>query len=227
MGQKINPKGFRIGTVFNWGSRWFADKKNYKELVYQDAKIRSFLTAKLRPAGLAQIVIERSINKIKLTLFVSRPGVVIGRGGSGLEELKKLIERHIRVNQVSVNPYEVGKSTAELARTKVELAVEPVKEPNLNALLVAQTISDQLLRRMPQKRICNQAVERVMSAGAKGVKVMLAGRIGGAEIARREKYQAGTVPLSTIREEVDFAIAPALTKSGYVGVKVWICRKSS
>jgi len=113
-----------------------------------------------------------------------------------------------------------------MARTKVELAVEPVKEPNLSALLVAQTISDQLLRRMPGKRICNQAVERVMNAGAKGVKIVLAGRIGGAEIARREKYQAGTVPLSTIREEVDFAIAPALTKSGYVGVKVWICRKS-
>jgi small subunit ribosomal protein S3 len=223
MGQKINPKGFRVGTVFNWGSRWFAGNKNYKELVFQDAKIRELLFAKLRPAGLAQVVIERSINKVKLTLYVSRPGVVIGRGGSGLEDLKKYVEKHIAAHQKSVNPYEVTKNESKI---KVELAVEPVKEPNLNALLVAQTISDQLLRRMPQKRICNQAVERVMSAGAKGVKIVLAGRIGGAEIARREKYQAGTVPLSTIREEVDFAIAPALTKSGYVGVKVWICRKS-
>lgn len=227
MGQKINPRGFRVGVVFNWGSRWFADKKHYKELVFQDAKIREMLMSRLRPAGLAQIVIERSINKIKLTLFVSRPGVVIGRGGSGLEELKKYIERQISFNNRSVNPYELAKSAQEQARMKVELAVEPVKEPNLNALLVAQTISDQLLRRMPQKRVCNQAVERVMSAGAKGVKVLLSGRIAGAEIARREKYQAGTVPLSTIREEVDFAMAPALTKSGYVGVKVWICRKSS
>lgn len=227
MGQKINPRGFRIGTVFNWGSRWFADNKNYKELVFQDAKIRALLAVKLRPAGLGQVVIERSINKIKLTLHVSRPGVVIGRGGSGLEELKKYIEKHISKNQKSVSPYVVDKSAAEMARIKVELTVEPIKEPNLNALLVAQTISDQLLRRMPQKRICNQAVERAMNAGAKGIKILLSGRIAGAEIARREKYGAGTVPLSTIREEVDFAISPALTKSGYIGVKVWICRKSS
>jgi small subunit ribosomal protein S3 len=227
MGQKINPKGFRIGTVFNWGSRWFADNKQYKELVYQDAMLRELLAAKLKPAGLAQIVIERSINKVKLTLYVSRPGVVIGRGGSGLEELKKYIEKHIFSHGKSVNPYEAGRSASDTARMKVELAVEPVKEPNLNAFLVAQTISDQLIRRMPQKRICNQAIERVMNSGAKGVKILLSGRIAGAEIARREKYGAGTVPLSTIREEVDFAIVPALTKSGYIGVKVWICRKSS
>jgi small subunit ribosomal protein S3 len=110
-------------------------------------------------------------------------------------------------------------------KTKVELAVEPVKEPNLNAYLVAQNIADQIVRRMPHKRVCNQMVERVIGAGAGGVRIILAGRIGGAEIARREKYQSGTVPLSTIREEVDFATVPALTKSGYVGVKVWICRK--
>ena len=226
MGQKINPKGFRIGTVFGWGSKWFADNKQYKELVYQDAKIREVLQAKLKPAGLANVVIERSINKVKLTLFVSRPGVVIGRGGSGLEDLKKYIEKHFISHQKSVNPYEV-KSAKEMGKLKVELAVEPIKEPNLNAFLVAQSISDQLVRRMPQKRICNQAIERAMNSGAKGMKVLLSGRIGGAEIARREKYGAGTVPLSTIREEVDFAIVPALTKSGYIGVKVWICRKSS
>jgi small subunit ribosomal protein S3 len=227
MGQKINPRGFRVGTVFTWGSRWFADKKHYKELVYEDAKLREVLQAKLKPAGLAQIVIERSINKIKVTLFVSRPGVVIGRGGSGLEELKKYIEKFISSHQILTFPYEPKKTITDANRMKVELAVEPVKEPNLSAYLVAQTVSDQLLKRMPHKRICNQMVERVMSAGAKGVRIILSGRIGGAEIARREKYQAGTVPLSTIREEVDFAICPSLTKSGYVGVKVWICRKSS
>ena len=225
MGQKINPKGFRIGTVFTWSSRWFADNKHYKELVFEDAKLREVLMAKLRPAGLAQIVLERSINKVKVTLFVSRPGVVIGRGGSGLEDLKKFIERHMAKTQFSA-PYEPKRSSQELARVKVELAVEPVKEPNLNAQLVAQNISDQLLKRMPHKRICNQAIERTMSAGAKGARIILSGRIAGAEIARREKYQAGTVPLSTIREDVDFAIVPALTKSGYIGVKVWICRKS-
>jgi small subunit ribosomal protein S3 len=227
MGQKINPKGFRIGTVFTWGSRWFADKRRYKELVYEDVKLRQELTSKLRPAGLAQIVIERSINKIKVTLFVSRPGVVIGRGGSGLEELKKFIERHLLQNQnIPTMPYEAKNPASLTGRMKVELAVEPVKEPNLSAQLVAQTISDQLIKRMPHKRVCNQMIERVMSSGAKGVRILLSGRIGGAEIARREKYQSGTVPLSTLREEVDFAICPALTKSGYVGVKVWICRKS-
>ena len=225
MGQKINPKGFRIGTVFSWGSKWFADSKQYKELVYQDAKLREQLMEKLKPAGLASVTIERSINKIKIILFVSRPGVVIGRGGSGLEDLKKNIERFLAKQKQSVNPYEVtGKG--EVAKLKVELSVEPVKEPNLNAFLVAQNISDQLVRRMPPKRVCSQTLERVMGAGAKGVKILLSGRIGGAEIARREKYGAGSVPLSTIREEVDFAIVPALTKSGYIGVKVWICRKS-
>jgi small subunit ribosomal protein S3 len=226
MGQKINPKGFRIGTVFTWGSRWFADKKHYKELVYEDAKLREVLQVRLRPAGLSQIVIERSINKIKVTLFVSRPGVVIGRGGSGLEELKKYIEKKIRETHILTFPYEEKKSVKDIQRMKVELAVEPVKEPNLSATLVAQNISDQIVKRMPHKRICNQALDRVMNAGAKGVKIVLAGRIGGAEISRKEKYSSGTVPLSTIREEIDFAMTPALTKSGYVGVKVWICRKS-
>ncbi len=225
MGQKINPKGFRIGTTFTWGSKWFASSKQYKELVYQDAKLRIQLMDKLKPAGLSNVIIERSINKIKIILFVSRPGVVIGRGGSGLEDLKKNIERFLSKQKQSVNPYEItGKG--EVAKLKVELSVEPVKEPNLNAFLVAQNISDQIVRRMPPKRVCGQAIERAMGAGAKGIKVLLAGRIGGAEIARREKYGAGSVPLSTIREEVDFAIVPALTKSGYIGVKVWICRKS-
>lgn len=225
MGQKINPKGFRVGTTFTWSSRWFADDKRYKEFIFEDTKLREALFARLKPAGLAQVVIERSINKIKVTLFVSRPGVVIGRGGSGLEELKKFIEQRLKVLQKPLSPYDPAKNAGEAARMKVELAVEPVKEPNLNAFLVGQSISDQLTRRMPHKRICNQMVDRVMSAGARGVRIILSGRIAGAEIARREKYQSGTVPLSTIREEVDFAIVPSLTKSGYVGVKVWICRK--
>lgn len=209
MGQKIHPRGFRVGTVFPWSSRWFASGSMYREFVFADAKLRERLFIKLKPAGLSEVQIERSINKIKVTLFVSRPGIVIGRGGSGLEELKKYIQKYVDA----------------LGKTKVELAVEPVKEPNLSAYLVAQNIADQLVRRMMHKRVCNQAVERVMSAGARGVKIVLGGRIGGAEIARHEKYQSGTIPLSTIREEVDFAVYPALTKSGYVGIKVWICKK--
>ncbi len=227
MGQKINPKGFRLGTVFTWGSRWFADSKNYKHLVLQDAKLRKDLFLKLKSAGLAHVEIERSINKVKITLHVSRPGVVIGRGGSGLEDIKKYIEKLVMKEDGYFNPYEQkAKISQESNRLKVEVAVEPVKEPNLNAYLVATNIADQLIKRMPYKRIANQTIERAMNSGAKGVKILLSGRINGAEIHRREKFQSGTVPLSTIREEIDFAIVPALTKSGYIGVKVWICKKT-
>lgn len=226
MGQKINPKGFRLGSVFTWGSRWFATGKNYRHLLFIDIKLREMLLAKLKSAGVSQIEIERSINKVKIILHVSRPGVVIGRGGSGLEELKKLIETFLAKNQGLKDPYAPLAVASGQPRLKVEVEVEPVKEPNLNAFLVATAIADQLAKRLPHKRVCNQAVERVMAAGAKGVRIALSGRIAGAEIARREKFQAGTVPLSTLREEVDFAAVPSLTKSGYIGVKVWICRKA-
>ncbi len=216
MGQKINPKGFRIGPVFTWGSRWFADSRRYREFFMADVKLRQILFEKLKSAGLASVEIERSINKVKVTLHVARPGVVIGRGGSGLEELKKFVEQFM---------VKLDKTHDMQGRLKLELNVEPVKEPNLNAHLVATTVADQLTKRLPAKRVGNQAIERVMGAGAKGVRILLSGRIGGAEIARRERFQAGTVPLSTIREEVDFAIVPSLTRSGYIGVKVWICRK--
>lgn len=212
--------------MYTWDSRWFADKKRYKELLLQDIRIRQALFRKLKSAGLAKVEIERSINKMKITLHVSRPGVVIGRGGSGMETIKKYIESFLLSTEHGRQP-EKGKRTAEVAgRMKVEIAVEPVKEPNLDAYLVATTIADQLVKRLPHKRVCNQALDRMMSAGAKGARIVLSGRIAGAEIARREKYQTGTVPLSTIREDVDFVSVPALTKSGYIGVKVWICRKS-
>ncbi|MBI3576635.1 30S ribosomal protein S3 [Candidatus Gottesmanbacteria bacterium] len=208
MGQKIHPRGFRLGQTHTWSSRWFATGRQYREFLRQDLKLREKLFAKLKLAGLAQVDIERSINKVGVTLFVAKPGMVIGRGGSGLEELKKFIEQFFTD-----------------AKLKIEVTVEPVKEPNLNARLVASNIADGLAKRLPHKRVCNQALARVLGAGAKGVRIVLGGRIGGAEIARREKYQAGTIPLSTIREEVDYASVPSLTRSGYVGVKVWICRK--
>lgn len=227
MGQKINPKGFRIGTTFTWGSRWFADDRRYKDLLLKDFHLRELLYSRLKPAGLADVEIERSINKVKIILHVSRPGVVIGRGGSGLEELKKYIETLVMTDAGFINPYEPKqKLSREANRSKVEVAVEPVKEPNLNAYLVGTNIADQLIKRMPFKRVCNQAMDRALTAGAKGVKILLSGRINGAEIHRREKFQSGTVPLSTIREEVDYAMVPALTKSGYIGVKVWICKKT-
>ena len=219
MGQKIHPKGFRIGTVFNWESRWYANSREYKHLLVADVTLRRELFIKLKSAGIATVEIERSINKVKVTVHVSRPGVVIGRGGSGLEILKKFVEKFL----VNTMKSQIGGKSHVV---KVDIAVEPVKEPNLNAFLVGTTIADQLIRRMPHKRVCNQTLDRVLSAGAKGVRIILSGRINGAEIARRERYQSGTVPLSTIRENIDFASVPALTKSGYIGVKVWICRKS-
>lgn len=225
MGQKINPKGFRIGTVFTWGSRWFADSKRYKEFLFEDVELRKYIFKRLKAAGLEQVDIERSINKMKITLHVSRPGLVIGRGGSGLEESKKAIEKFLHEWEQTRAKNLQKKYAGDTGKSKIEIAVEPVKEPNLSAYLVATAIADQLARRIPHKRACNQALERVMGAGARGIKIALSGRIAGAEIARHEKFGVGTVPLSTIRENIDFAAVPSLTKSGYIGVKVWICKK--
>lgn len=211
MGRKVHPRSFRLGIIFSWDSRWFADKKRYKTLLLEDDMIRTALLRKLKSAGIARVEIQRSINTVDVILHVARPGMVIGRSGQGLDQLKKFVEALVHKSS--------GSNTV-----KVDLKVEPVKEPNLDASLVAANIADQIERRIPHKRAIMQSMEKVMGAGAKGVKIMLAGRINGAEIARREKYHQGEVPLSTIREYVDFASHPALTKSGYVGVKVWICR---
>ncbi len=209
MGQKINPKILRLGPVYNWSSRWFDDKR-YKETMLEDYKLRKALMEKLEAAGISSIEIERSINSIKIIIYVLRPGMVIGRAGTGMEELKKFL--------VSILPIKKdGKNAA-----KLDIRVEPIKEPNLDAYLVAKGISDQLLKRFPHRRVMNQSIGRIMGAGAKGARIVLSGRIGGAEIGRREKLQQGKVPLSTIRENIEFASVPALTKKGYVGIKVWI-----
>ncbi len=210
MGQKVNPHLLRLGTVFNWNSRWF-DERRYKETVLEDYTLRKVLLEKLRAAGVARVEIERSINSIKVIAYVSRPGLVIGRAGTGLEELKKFINAFFVAQRGKQAP-------------KVDIRIEPVKEPNLDAYLVAKSVAEQLLRRLPYKRVLNQTAEKVMSSGAFGVRIALAGRIGGSEIGRRERIQKGTVPLSTIRENISYASSPALTKKGYVGVKVWINR---
>lgn len=211
MGQKVNPKVFRIGPLFTWDSRWFAqDKKRYRQLFLEDHAIRNALFKKLRAAGVSRIEIERSINTVDIIVHVARPGLVIGRGGQGMEELKKFVDTIGRKN---------GSHTA-----KIDLHIEPVKEPNLDAQIVAASIADQLERRMPYKRVVTQLMEKIKGAGAKGVKIILAGRIAGAEIARRERFHDGMVPLSTVRENIDFAKAAALTRSGYIGIKVWICK---
>lgn len=211
MGQKINPKILRLGPVYNWSSRWFDDKR-YKETLLEDYKLRAVLMKKLESAGISNIEIERSINSIKLIVYVLRPGMVIGRAGAGMEDLRKFL--------LSILPEKQnGKNAA-----KLDIRIEPVKEPNLDAYLVAKSISDQLLKRFPHRRVMNQSIGRIMGSGAKGARIVLSGRIGGAEIGRREKLQQGKVPLSTIRENIEFASVPALTKKGYVGIKVWINR---
>ncbi len=206
MGQKINPIGFRLGGNATWESRWFSTTAKYKIFLFEDLKIRQLLHKKLRPAGISKIEIERSINKLKIIIFVSRPGVLIGRGGTGLLELKKYLMKELKLKN----------------ENSLEIAPMDIKTPDLNAYLVAQSVAEQLARRMPAARVMNQAVERVMRSGAKGVKVVVSGRIGGAEIARREHKQSGSLPLHTLRADIDFASFPALTKSGFVGVKVWI-----
>jgi small subunit ribosomal protein S3 len=211
MGQKVNPKVIRIGTIYNWSSRWYDDKR-YKETLLEDFKIRKSLLERLKPAGISEIEIERSINNLRITAYVSKPGMVIGRGGTGLEELKVFIQNNL-----------VRKSNVK-NQSKLDIRVEPVKEPNLDSFLVAKNISEQLIRRLPAKRVMTSTVEKVMGAGAKGIRIVLSGRVGGAEISRREKMQVGTVPLSTIRANISYASSPALTKKGYIGVKVWINR---
>ena len=211
MGQKVNPNALRLGISHTWDSRWFSEDKSYfRKTLIQDVKLRKMLMHLLQNAGIARVEIERSIRQIKITLHVSRPGVAIGRGGEELTKIKKSIDNFIR---------------QEGEKIKTDVQIEAIKKPDLEAQLVGQMISDQIARRMHPKRVVAQAMQRVMNAGAKGVKVLLSGRIGGAEIGRREKYAMGTVPLTTIREDVQFAKVPSLTKSGYVGIKVWICRK--
>ena len=206
MGQKIHPVGFRMGIGSNWQSRWFATSSKYRQNLAGDIKIRELLLKKLRPAGIASVEIERAINKLKVIIFVSRPGVLIGRGGSGLTELKKFLMKELKIKD----------------ENSLEIVPMELKSPDLSAYLVAQSVAEQLVRRLPAQRVMNQVIERVMRAGAKGVRVVLSGRIGGAEIARRERKAAGTMPLHTLRSDIDFTTYPALTKSGYVGVKVWI-----
>ncbi|MBI5358443.1 30S ribosomal protein S3 [Candidatus Amesbacteria bacterium] len=208
MGQKVNPIGFRIplSPSTSWISRWFSTSKiRYSQYLAEDLKLRKALMTKLKIAGVTKIEIERSLKSLKVIIHVSRPGVVIGRGGAGIEDLKKYIAKLIKA-------------------TKVDLQIEEVKNPEINAYLVAIRIAEQLEKRLPARRVATKTIEKVMASGAKGIKILLSGRVNGAEISRRESYKSpsGSVPLQTLRANVDYASLPALTRSGYVGVKVWI-----
>jgi len=200
-----------VGISQGWTSRWFfSNKKTFKDALVSDIRIREKLLLKFKFASVTHIDIERAIKKISAIIYAVKPGMIIGRGGKGLEEVKKYIVADLD-----------KKPNKEL---KVEIKIEPVKKPYLSAYYVAQTVAEKIVKGFPHRAVIHHTMDRVMEAGAKGVKVQIGGRINGAEISRREKYFLGSIPTSTIRENVDFVRYPALTKSGYVGIKVWICK---
>lgn len=212
MGQKVNPIGFRIGSIYNWNSRWFAQKGKYSENLLEDYKIRKFLTETLKAAGVSKVEIERFFDKRTIIIHVARPGIAIGRGGSDAGKLKEALVKKLKIKDSA----------------KVEIKFEEIKHPDLDAYLVAVNIADQLARRIPFRRIMNQSLDRVKRSGAKGARIALAGRLGGSEIARREVVKDGSIPLHTIRAQIDFAKVDAkVPKSGIVGIKVWIFKGES
>ncbi len=207
MGQKVNPIGFRTGGIYTWSSRWFAKKGDFAKYLLEDNKIRKYLMEKLRNAGVSKIEIERFFDKRTITVHVSRPGIAIGRGGSGAEQIKSELISKFKIKDAG----------------KLEIKFEEIKTPDLDAYLVAVNVAEQLQRRIPFRRVMNQSMERVKRSGAKGVRIALAGRLGGSEIARREVVKDGAIPLQTLRAPIDFAKYDAkVPKAGIVGVKVWI-----
>lgn len=202
MGQKVNPKGLRIGIIRDWEGKWFADKKNYASLLHEDLKLRKFIKKKLYVAGISRIQIERAANRIKVFIHTAKPGIVIGRGGLEVENLRKQLEQ-ITGKQVSVNIVEV-------------------KIPEVDAQLVAENVASQLEKRISFRRAMKQVVTRSMKMGAKGIKIACGGRLAGAEIARSEWYSEGKVPLHTLRADIDYGFAEANTTYGKIGIKVWI-----
>lgn len=211
MGQKVNPHSFRLGNLYTWDSLWYAPSKGYGIYVLEDHKIRKFLSEKLKNAGLVKIEIERSVNALRLRFHVSRPGVVIGRGGGNLDTLKQDLAKMLKIN------------LNDKRATKIQIdEIVEIKKPDLEAKLIAERISDQLIKRFPQRRAVSQAMERTMGAGAKGIKIVLSGRINGAEIGRHERYAQGSVPTQTLRADISYAHVASKTRSGYVGIKVWV-----
>ena len=201
MGQKVNPHGFRVGIMKDWDSRWVAKKDQFADYLVEDNQIRKFLKNKLFQASVSRIEIERAANKTSVTIHTAKPGVVIGKGGTGIEQLKAALAK------------EIGKTVA--------LNIVEVKRPDLDAQLIAENVAGQLERRTSFRRAMKQSIGRSMKAGLKGIKIMCSGRLGGAEIARREQYHEGSIPLQTIRADIDYGFAEANTTYGKIGVKVW------
>jgi small subunit ribosomal protein S3 len=203
MGQKVNPYGFRLGITTDWKSRWFKER-GYKDLVIEDWKIRDYLTRQLESAAVSRIEIERNGDRIRVDIHTARPGIVIGRRGAEAERLKKDLER----------------ITGQ--KNKFSLNIQEIKQPELDAALIAQGICDQLIRRVAFRRAMKRAMQTVQKAGALGVRVQCSGRLGGAEMSRKESYREGRVPLHTLRADIDYGFREARTNTGRIGVKVWI-----
>ncbi|MDI3533694.1 MAG: small subunit ribosomal protein [Thermosediminibacterales bacterium] len=201
MGQKVNPHGLRVGIIKDWSSKWYADK-NFADLLYEDVKIRKHLKEKLYSSGISRIEIERAANRVRVNIHTARPGMVIGKGGTGVETLKDELEK--------------------MTGKQVQINVIEIKTPEIDAQLMAENIAAQLEKRISFRRAMKQAISRAMKAGAKGVKTMVSGRLGGAEIARSERYHEGTIPLQTLRADIDYGFAEAHTTYGRIGVKVWV-----
>ena len=204
MGQKINPTGLRVGVIKDWESRWYAKNADFGDMLVEDYNLREWLLTKLAPAGVPKIEIERDATRVRINIHCAKPGMVIGRGGSEIDKLKAECEKKL------------GKD--------VSLNIVEIKSPDLNAQLVAESIASQLERRISFRRALKQAIGRTMKLGAKGIKTQVSGRLGGADIARTEHYHEGTIPLQTIRADIDYGFAEAKTTYGRVGVKVWIYR---
>lgn len=201
MGQKVHPHGLRIGIIKTWDSKWFADK-NYQKYLLEDIRIREAVKQKLFASGIARVEIERSANRLNVIVHAAKPGMVIGRGGAGIETLKQEVRKY--------------------TESQVDVKIQEIKQPDMAAVLVAENIAAQLERRIAFRRAMRQSVTRTMRMGAKGIKVQVGGRLGGAEIARSESYREGSIPLHTLRADIDYGTAEAHTTYGRIGVKVWI-----
>ncbi|AAM25429.1 MAG: 30S ribosomal protein S3 [Caldanaerobacter subterraneus] len=202
MGQKVHPYGLRVGVTKDWLAKWYAKDKDFPNILVEDIKIRNYIKEKLYAAGIPQIVIERASNRIKIDIYAAKPGMVIGKGGTGVDRLREELEK--------------------MTNKTVILNIIEVKTPELSAQLVAENIAAQIEKRISYRRAMKQAIARAMKLGAKGIKIACSGRLAGAEIARTERYHEGVVPLQTLRADIDYGFAEANTTYGKIGVKVWI-----
>lgn len=203
MGQKVNPHGLRVGVIKGWDSQWFVDKKDFASNIKEDNEIRTLLKKKYYQSAISKIVIEKAAAKIIITIYTARPGVLIGKQGAGIDEIKKTVEKVCKGKQILVN-------------------IKEVKKPDADAQLVAENIASQLEKRVSFRRAMKQSITRALRGGVKGIKVSVAGRLDGAEIARTEQYHEGSIPLQTLRADIEYGLAEAHTTFGVIGVKCWI-----